>query len=334
VLTGGVKNITGLRRLRRSRRRRRPAHVTDIAWRRINHLRGADHRARPSRSGRALQFETQRISLGMKQLEADPWQASRRSTRRAHRGSTGRYNLRLTAPSSSSSPHRGAGPCLRDELDQEERHPGKIVRPARRSRSWCWTSIRSTAHQPRPEAVPRQSLGELPGEAPGRLRPRRRDQEHHRVRPVRRAAGEIDGNGASLHIDWQKSGEQAIADYKKGDMVRVKSCSTSDFEKERISLGISSSPTIPLRRRRFHKEGRLRHLHGERVQDGGIEVTLGDGMTAFIRRSDLSRDRSEQRPTAFRRRREGDARSPRSIRPAARSRVDSRAARSRRRSRR
>ena len=35
------------------------------------------------------------------------------------------------------------------------------------------------------------------------------------------------------------------------------------------------------------------------MQDGGIEVTLGDGMTAFIRKSDLSRDRSEQRPDRF-----------------------------------
>ncbi|WP_370283746.1 S1 RNA-binding domain-containing protein, partial [Pseudooceanicola sp.] len=93
-------------------------------------------------------------------------------------------------------------------------------------------------------------------------------------------------------------GEQAIANFNKGDHVRAKVLDV-DTEKERISLGImqrSGDPRADLDVRR----GDTVTCTVSEVTSGGIEVQFGDpAMTAFIRRSDLSRDRSEQRPERF-----------------------------------
>ena len=101
-------------------------------------------------------------------------------------------------------------------------------------------------------------------------------------------------------LSWDKAGEEAIRDYKKGDKVKVKVLDV-DVEKERISLGIKQLAERSLRRR-----GRARAKKGDVVtvivagiQDNGIEVTVQDGIPGFIRKSELSRDRSEQRPDRF-----------------------------------
>src|SRR5271169_6058362 len=101
-------------------------------------------------------------------------------------------------------------------------------------------------------------------------------------------------------IDWNVSGEEAINRYKKGEMVKAKVLDV-DVEKERISLGIKQLAGDPMAQDTFRK-GQTVTVQVTEITSGGIEVKFGEDsapMTAFIRKSDLSRDRSEQRPERF-----------------------------------
>jgi small subunit ribosomal protein S1 len=114
--------------------------------------------------------------------------------------------------------------------------------------------------------------------------------------------GGIDGMVHLSDLDWSKSGEDALKDYNKGDNVKAVVLE-ADSEKERISLGVkqltpdpfaSGAPSAKL------KKGMRVTCEVVAVKDSGLEVKLVDhDLTSFIRRSDLSRDRSEQRPDRF-----------------------------------
>ncbi|HVI90213.1 MAG TPA: S1 RNA-binding domain-containing protein, partial [Dongiaceae bacterium] len=111
--------------------------------------------------------------------------------------------------------------------------------------------------------------------------------------------GEIDGMVHLSDLDWDRSGEEAVQDYKKGDVVKVKLLDV-DVEKERISLGIKQ-----LKRDNFAetagalKKGEVVTCTVTQITDGGIEVAVADGATGFIKKADLSRERNEQRPDRF-----------------------------------
>jgi small subunit ribosomal protein S1 len=111
--------------------------------------------------------------------------------------------------------------------------------------------------------------------------------------------GEIDGMVHLSDLDWQKPGEQAIQSYKKGERVRVKVLDI-DAEKERISLGIKQLSPDPLAgAAQTVKKGSVVTCTVTGLNEGGIEVSLADGLTGFIRKGDLARERSEQRPDRF-----------------------------------
>ncbi|MEL6425055.1 MAG: S1 RNA-binding domain-containing protein, partial [Pseudomonadota bacterium] len=110
--------------------------------------------------------------------------------------------------------------------------------------------------------------------------------------------GDIDGMVHLSDIDWSRSGEEAIQDFKKGDVVRAV-VTDVDTEKERISLSIKALDGDPFADAvEGVKRGQVVTVTVTSIEDGGIEVEY-DGMKSFIRRSDLSRDRSEQRPERF-----------------------------------
>jgi small subunit ribosomal protein S1 len=302
VLQGVVKNITdygafvdlgGVDGL---------LHVTDISWRRINH---------PSEAlqvGQTVQVqvvrfnsETQRISLGMKQLEADPWDDVELKY-----PVTSRFTGRVT-----NITDYGAFVELEPGIEglvhvsemswtKKNVHPGKIVStsqevdvmvldvdPTKRRIS---LGLKQTQENPWDEFSTRFPQGtEIDGE----------------VRNITEFGlfvglpGDIDGMVHLSDISWEKSGEEALEAFSKGDEVKVKILEV-DTEKERISLGIKQLTEDPF-------EGSLGSVRKgdivtstvSEVNDGGIEVTTSGGLTAFIRRSDLSRDRSEQRPDRF-----------------------------------
>jgi small subunit ribosomal protein S1 len=111
---------------------------------------------------------------------------------------------------------------------------------------------------------------------------------------------DIDGMVHLSDIDWNMPGEEAILKYKKGEVVRARVLDV-DVEKERISLGIKQLAGDPLAGDVYRK-GQTVTVTVTELTSGGIEVKFGDDeapVTAFIRKSDLSRDRSEQRPERF-----------------------------------
>jgi small subunit ribosomal protein S1 len=109
----------------------------------------------------------------------------------------------------------------------------------------------------------------------------------------------VDGMVHLSDLDWNKQGDDAIKDYKKGDNVKAVVLDV-DSAKERISLGIKQVGGDPIAAVGNIKKGDTVTCEILKVEDGGIEVKLADTeFTTFIKRADLSRDRAEQRPERF-----------------------------------
>ncbi len=111
--------------------------------------------------------------------------------------------------------------------------------------------------------------------------------------------GDIDGMVHFSDLDWSLPGEEAVKKYRKGSTVRVKILDV-DIAKERVSLGIKQLTEDPFSGSlRDLKKGAVVTCTVRQVQDSGIEVALAGGAIGFIRKAELSRDRSEQRPDRF-----------------------------------
>jgi small subunit ribosomal protein S1 len=113
---------------------------------------------------------------------------------------------------------------------------------------------------------------------------------------------EIDGMVHLSDLSWSKSGDDAVKDYEKGQVVSAKVLDV-DAEKERVSLGIKQLGDDPIEKAgpagAALKKNQIVTVTVTEVNDGGIEVQLADGIKAFVRRSDLARDRNDQRPERF-----------------------------------
>ena len=112
--------------------------------------------------------------------------------------------------------------------------------------------------------------------------------------------GDVDGMVHLSDLDWKRPGEQVIEEYKKGDKVKAQVLDV-DVEKERISLGIKQLDGDPMRRTAGDlKKGAVVTCEVTEVKEGGIDVKIvGTDLTTFIKRSELARDRAEQRPERF-----------------------------------
>jgi small subunit ribosomal protein S1 len=111
--------------------------------------------------------------------------------------------------------------------------------------------------------------------------------------------GDIDGMVHLSDLSWAKAGDDAIKDFKKGERVKVKVLDI-DIEKERISLGIKQLESDPFEAAMASlKKGAVITATVTQIQENGVEVSAGEGVSGFIRKSDLSRERSEQRPDRF-----------------------------------
>ncbi|MDP3370804.1 MAG: S1 RNA-binding domain-containing protein, partial [Brevundimonas sp.] len=111
---------------------------------------------------------------------------------------------------------------------------------------------------------------------------------------------DIDGMVHLSDLDWNVSGEEAIQRYRKGETVKAKVLDV-DVEKERVSLGIKQLGGDPMEGDAF-KKGQQITVTVTSIETGGIEVKFGEDdapATAFIRKSDLSRDRAEQRTERY-----------------------------------
>jgi small subunit ribosomal protein S1 len=112
-------------------------------------------------------------------------------------------------------------------------------------------------------------------------------------------APEIDGMVHMSDISWDEAGETAVAKYEKGAMVKAKVLDV-DVEKERISLGIKQLQDDPAAES-LNKVRKGDVVTGivTAVQANGIEVKIDEILTGFIRRAELARDKSDQRPDRF-----------------------------------
>jgi small subunit ribosomal protein S1 len=302
ILTGVVKNITdygafvdlgGVDGL---------LHVTDIAWRRINHPSEALHIGQ-SVKVQVIRFnaETQRISLGMKQLEADPWEGVELKYPASARFKGRVTNITDYGAFVELEPGvEGLVHVSEMSWTKKNVHPGKIVStsqevevqvldvdPAKRRIS---LGLKQTMPNPWEAFLDKYPPGsEIDGE----------------IKNITEFGlfiglpGDIDGMVHLSDLDWKKPGEQAIADYHKGDAVKVRVLDI-DAEKERISLGIKQLQADPLETGAAQiKKGDVVTCTVTGTTDSGVEVEMAGGFPGFIRKSELSRDRAEQRPDRF-----------------------------------
>ncbi len=277
-------------------------HVTDMAWRRVNHPSeilsvGDTVKVQIIR----INKETQRISLGMKQLEADPWEGIE-----AKYPVGGRFKGRVTnitdygafvelEPGVEGLIHVSEMSWVKKNI-----HPAKIVS----------TSQEVEVQVLEVDPVKRRiSLGLKQTQE----NPWQRFQNNHTkgsvVEGVVRNITEfglfigleegIDGMVHLSDLDWNRPGEQVLKEYKKGDHVKAVVLDI-DPVKERISLGIKQLESDPFESVANIRKGDRVTCEVTAVQENGLEVKLADtDITCFIRRSDLSRERSEQRPERF-----------------------------------
>ncbi len=302
VLEGVVKNITeygafvdlgGVDGL---------LHVTDIAWRRINHPSEALSIGQTV-NVQVIRYnsETQRISLGMKQLEADPWE-----------GVDLKYPVgtRFTGRVSNITDY-GAFVELEPGVEglvhvsemswtKKNIHPGKIVSTSQEVE----VMVLEVDPNKRRISLGLKQCHDNPWESFLEKFPVGTEIEAD-IKNITEFGlfvgldGEIDGMVHLSDIDWSRQGDEAVNDYKKGDVVRAKVLDI-DSEKERISLGIKQLGDDPLETvLRDVKKGDTVTCTVSAVTDGGLEVTVADSLRGFIRRSDLSRERSEQRPDRY-----------------------------------
>ncbi len=277
-------------------------HVTDIAWRRINH---------PSEAlqiGQTVQVqvirfnpENQRISLGMKQLESDPWEGV---------GAKYPMGAKLNGRVTNITDY-GAFVELEEGIEglvhvsemswtKKNVHPGKIVSTSQEVEVMVLDvdPVKRRISLGLKQCLPNPWIDFQEKHAVGTVS----EGEIKNITEFGLFVGlteDIDGMVHLSDIDWSKAGEEAIKDYKKGDMVKVKILDV-DPEKERISLGIKqlTEDTVSKGMDRL-KKGDVVTCTVTAVIDNGIEVRVGDDVPGFIRRSDLARDRSDQRPDRF-----------------------------------
>ncbi|NCO87583.1 MAG: 30S ribosomal protein S1 [Rhodobacterales bacterium] len=276
-------------------------HVTDMAWRRVNHPSeilsiGETVKVQVIK----INKETHRISLGMKQLQSDPWDAVE-----------GKFPL--------ESVHMGRVTNITDYGAFVELEPGVEGLVHVSEMSWTKKNVHpgkivSTSQEVEvmvleiDSAKRRVSLGlkqtmRNPWEVFAETHPEGAEVEGE-VKNITEFGlfigldGDIDGMVHLSDLTWEGRGEDVIGDFRKGDMVKAK-VTEVDVEKERISLSIKALDGDPFADAVGGvKRGSVITVAVTKIEDGGIEVEY-EGMKSFIRRSDLSRDRAEQRPERF-----------------------------------
>ena len=276
-------------------------HVTDIAWKRINHPSEALTIGQPVKV-QIIRFnpETQRISLGMKQLEADPWSGVEQKYPVGAK-LTGRVT-NITDYGAFIELEQGVEGLVHvSEMSwtKKNTHPGKIISTSQE------VEVQVLEVDPQKRRI---SLG-LKQCMPN---PWAAFAEKHPVGSVIEGEirnitefglfvgldGDIDGMVHLSDLSWDKSGEEAVKDYKKGDVIKAKVLDV-DVEKERISLGVKQLSADPFEGvAQDVKKGAVVTAVVTAVTETGVEVDL-NGLKGFIRKADLSRDRSEQRPERF-----------------------------------
>ena len=276
-------------------------HVTDISWKRISHPTEALNIGQTVRV-QVIRFnpDTQRISLGMKQLEADPWEgvAAKYPVGTVF---TGRVT-NITDYGAFVELEAGVEGLVHvSEMSWTKKnvHPGKIVSTSQEVNVMI---LDVDPHKRRISLGLKQTLGNpwsdflekfpVGSEVEGEIK------NITEFGLFVGLPGEIDGMVHLSDLDWSRSGDDAVKDYSKGDVVRAKVLDV-DVDKERISLGIKQLGDDPYAAATEGlRKGQTVTGVVTQVQDNGIEVEV-EGAIGFIRKGDLARERNDQRPERF-----------------------------------
>jgi len=279
-------------------------HVTDMSWKRVSH---------PSQVlavGDTVKVQivkinpdTQRISLGMKQLQSDPWDGVE-----AKYPVGAKYTGRITnitdygAFVELEAGVEGLVHVSEMSWTKKNVHPGKIVSTSQEvdvvvldvdaSKRRISLGLKQAQDNPWDAFVAANPIGStVEGE-------------------VKNATefglfigldNDIDGMVHLSDLDWNVSGEEAIQRYRKGETIKAKVLDV-DVEKERVSLGIKQLAGDPVGEGETYKKGQTVTVTVTSIESGGIEVKFGEDdapVTSFVRKSDISRDRNEQRPERY-----------------------------------
>ncbi len=291
-------------------------HVTDVSWQRINHPSEALQIGQPV-TVQVIRFnpESQRISLGMKQLEADPWEGVQ-----ARFPIGQKFKGRVTnitdygAFVEIEAGIEGLVHVTEMSWTKKNVHPGKIVATSQEvevmvldvdmEKRRISLGMKQTTDNPWEKFAKEHKAGDI------------LDGEVKNTTEFGLFIGldsDIDGMVHLSDVSWEQSGEEAVKDIAKGSTIQVKILEI-DVDKERIGLGIkqltenpnkgsSSNNTSSERSDGGSSDGGLRKNEivtcvVSKITDGGIEVTVRD-MDGFIKKAELSRDRAEQRPDRF-----------------------------------
>jgi len=302
VLQGVVKNITdygafvdlgGVDGL---------LHVTDIAWQRISHPSEA-LQIGETVEVQVIRFnpETQRISLGMKQLQSDPWESvegkfpigSKLEGRVTNITDYGAF-VELEAGV------EGLVHVSEMSWTKKNVHPGKIVSTSQQVE----VMVLDVDLGKRRISLGLKQCSGNPWEEYSAANPAGTEIEGE-IRNITEfglfvgLTEEIDGLVHLSDISWEATGEAALEGFNKGDMVKAKILDV-DIDKERISLGIKQLSEDPFAGQMdSHRKGEVVTCTVTSLTDNGIEVSVGESLSGFIRRADLSRDRAEQRADRF-----------------------------------
>ncbi|MGA7713721.1 MAG: 30S ribosomal protein S1 [Rhizomicrobium sp.] len=276
-------------------------HVTDIAWRRVSHPTEVLNVGQTvTVQIIKINHDTQRISLGMKQLQTDPWE-----------GVGAKYppGVKFKGKVTNVTDY-GAfvelepgveGLVHVSEMSWVKKNvaPSKIVIPG----TEVDVQVLEVDSNKRRISLGLKQTQDNPWQVFAANHPAGTIVEGE-IKSITEfglfvgVAEDIDGMVHLSDLSWDKAGEQAVADYQKGQIVKAQVLDV-DVEKERISLGIKQLTGDPIEKAGPLKKGKVVTVTVTEVNDGGIEVQLDGGAKSFIRRSDLARDRADQRPERF-----------------------------------
>ncbi|MBH87893.1 MAG: 30S ribosomal protein S1 [Pelagibacterales bacterium] len=276
-------------------------HVTDISWKRISHPTEALSIGQKVKV-QVIKFnsDTQRISLGMKQLEEDPWEIAQN-----------KYNVddKFTGRVTNITDY-GAFVELESGIEglvhvsemswtKKNMQPGKIVSTSEEvevkvleidsEKRRISLGMKQCKPNPWLDLQKNYKIGaEVEGE----------------VKSITEFGifiglpGEMDGLIHLSDLDWNTSGEDLIGNFKKGDMIKAKLLEI-DIDKERVSLGIKQLTQDPMEDNNKLKKGNVVTSVIKSITEKGLHVEISEGVNGFVKKSELSKERSDQRVDRF-----------------------------------
>ncbi len=277
-------------------------HVTDISWKRVNHPSdllkvGQSVKVQVTK----INAESKRVSLGMKQLEADPWQ-----------GISEKYpiNTKLKGNVTNITDYgafveiepgiEGLTHVSEMSWTKKNIHPGKIVSSSQEvevvileidhEKRRISLGMKQCVENPWTNFAANYPVGTVVG---GEVK------NATEFGLFVGLEGDLDGMIHLSDLDWNEKPEVSLERYTKGEPIEVKVLDI-DIEKERISLGVKQLSDDPYSGLNQIKKGDTVTCYITNIRDGGLDVTIGkDGLSSSIKRADLSVDKSEQRPDRY-----------------------------------